>query len=824
MSATPCRDDVAAVASLTKAAAPKKSTVDYIPSKLSYDTVIPVYILADRSDFIEKCKPYDIIDGPNPLNEPDAVDAAASRGQAVLVLPAPQVIKSERASGLSTRRSSRAALKAEKAYSVKRENGDEGQDVTGVLFARPSRSGWSKERLQAGRPYQLVRSDDMETHVRYVLDDVDYDWCECQHVAPENLQRGMTYLEWAYASSLLKAAMPHTANPPDKSAAPCACAFTTPAEGFHSSSIFTMWHEGATTIGNKKRAASSQQNGKAKTLDEDAAVCLCALCSKPVHLLASQLRSSAVGASAGGATSIREGRARATRSAGASSSLTRASGGATLGGVRSRRVSALNPSLLGRSTKRSFTNGFAEASLPLDGLHSEGLRCSDCGVVAHLRCWFFSELPKLPEAWTCDGCTIYARHRKRSARLCCMCGRAGGVLLPYVSFPLRDDGAAADPQFSPTSTSAGLSASMGALSDVVCHAVCALSMPELTVHHQNTVLRRNGLIDMQARPYVYARRRVGKDKYGMNCEFCQRGSGRCVQCAHPHCFEAMHASCAAEAHTADFQVESPFFPNAFFPSGASASAPVSGFLSAGNTEPVGPASSVGSYPRSVATWTSCSPYCRKHYGYSVRNSAGSAALAQKAEAEALALDLTGLLTGSDGATSPMVRKRGRGRPPTALVRQRELERDLISKLRAYWLERREQRRQSSAQLASEINARLRPVVEASLRPEIVKISAEKVRLSHFLSLVPEWQGQLVAIVEGELPVPDEEYDDVQTYRKVAHTRRSGNTRSLYGKMCECAVQLDLVCQVAEAMKEQCRLRRSVIEQELAALRILSGWR
>ncbi|KAG5489626.1 hypothetical protein GH5_00504 [Leishmania sp. Ghana 2012 LV757] len=825
MPATSCGDDAASAARLTKAVAPKKSTVDYIPSKLSYDTVIPVSILVDRSDFVEKCKPYDIIDGPNPLDEPATADATQGRGQTPFVVPTPQLIKPERSSGRSTRKITHAAVNAEKSHAARRErDSEERQEQAIAVFTRPSQSGWAKERLMERRPYQLVRSHDMETRVGYVLDDVDYDWCERQNVAPENLQRGVTYLEWAYASSLLKAVAPHVAGPKDSEAAASDSVFTRPSEGLDLPRTLSSSAEGAAAVGSGKRPAPRRQNGKAEAPGGGVAVRLCALCSKPVHLLTSQPRFSAEEFSADDAPSKFVRQVGSTRSAGASLSLSPAPDDATSNGDHPRRISARDSSSPAPSANRSLSNVSARAPFPSVDLRHRGLRCSGCGVVAHLRCWFFSEPPKLPEAWTCDGCTIHAQHRKRSAGVCCMCGRAGGVLLPYVSFAARDD---SDPAEAPSvrmSASQGLSTSMAALPDMVCHAVCALSMPELSVHHQDTVLRRNGLVDMEMRPYVYALRRVGKHKYAMHCEFCQRGSGRCVQCSHPHCFEAMHASCAAEAHTADCQAESTFFPMASSVRGTSASAPGGrGLVSSDNTRPVGSGRSPSSSLVGIARWTSCSPYCKKHYGYSVRNSVGSAELGHKAEAQALALDLTGLLTGSDGITSPMVRKRGRGRPPAAVVKQREVEREVISKIRVHWLERREQRRQSSAQLASEINARLRPVVEASLRPEIIKISAEKVRLSHFLSLVPEWQGQLVAIVEGELPVPDEEYDDVQASRKVAHTRRSGNTRSLHGKMRECAVQLDLVCEVAEAMKEQCRLRRAAIEEELAALRLLSGW-
>ncbi|KAK7200542.1 PHD-like zinc-binding domain containing protein [Novymonas esmeraldas] len=783
----------------TKVAAPKKNTVDYIPSKLSYDTAIPVTILANRSEFIERCKPFDIIDGPNPLDEPETCESAVTTTANAPATARPPAVLPAHGS-LSTsparvnRRRSRSPLKSEKLQALKREGdrdhdgGDEHHDAAPpVTFTRPRRTAWAEEVLDGHRPYQLLRSRDLETRVRYVLDDADYEWCQQHHVAPESLQRGITYLEWAYASSLLRAATPPLAVVPGLSA----------AVATQGDDAVAVHEPGAATDGRAsapRRRATKEASGTGSA----AAACICGLCSKPVQLLTSQQGSShaegVLGASAGIASS-------------ASSSATRRKG--VRGGGDGGRSSAATPTSSVVNGNCGDHSGGTPA-LPCHDLQHKGLRCSDCGVVAHLRCWFLTESPRLPEAWVCDGCTNYAQHRKRSAGVCCMCGRPDGVLLPYVSSALKDDCDAAEAQPPPPQSVAandGRSSAV-ALSDMVCHAVCALSMPELAIQPQETVLRRNGLVDMQRRPYVYALRRVGKHKYAMHCEFCQHGTGRCVQCSHPHCFEAMHASCAAAAHTVDCHAEAPFSSA----TGARAGA-----------RPSLTAAPLASAPTGTAGWVSCSPYCRKHYGYSVNNSAGSAALGDRAEAEALALDLTGLLTGGDGVTSPVVRKRGRGRPPVALVQQREAERGLIGKLRAYWLQRREQRRRSSAQLASEINARVRHIVAASLRPEIVKISATKVRLSHFLSLVPEWQWQLVSIVEGELPLPDEEYDDVQKYRKVAHTRRSGNTRGLYEKMCEGAVQLDLLCRATEIMKEQCRLRRTSVEQELTALRLLCGW-
>ncbi|XQJ31934.1 PHD-zinc-finger like domain/PHD-like zinc-binding domain containing protein, putative [Leishmania guyanensis] len=812
---------MATAGAITKAAAPKKNTVDYIPSKLGYDTAIPVTILEDRSDFIEKCKPYDIIDGPNPLDDSEVTVATRPRTPTALVPPASEVILSERLIERSSRRRSHSGLKAEKPPATKQEREDEEeQDRAAFIFTRPSRDRWAEERLADHRPYQLVRSSDIETYVQYVLDDVDYDWCEREKVSPESLQRGVTYLEWAYTSSLLKAARPHVTSPKDSGTAASDSVVTRHGEAAHLSSTLSSSHASATVTSNGRCTYSRRQKGKDKTSAGDVPLFLCALCSMPVPVLMSQPWTSAEGCATGGPNSLHERQGETTHSTGAFSSPPIARGDIRIGGRYTGSVSALQPPLPALHSNRGLSDVGAGAPDPSQDVQYKGLRCCDCGVVAHLRCWFFSEPPKRPEAWICDGCTAYARHHRRSACVCCMCSRPGGVLLPYVSSAAKDNSDGVEPKSPHVSSPHALSSSAAALSDMVCHAVCALSIPELSVHFHDTVLRRNGLVDMQMRPYVYALRRVGKPRYAMNCVFCHHGSGRCVQCSHPHCFEAMHASCAAEAHTIDWRIESPFVPTIASFSSASAGPPAGNSTSNGITPPVSPGSSL----MSTASWTSCSPYCRKHYGYAIGNSVSSAALGRKAEAEALALDLTGLLTGGDGLTSPVVRKRGRGRPPAAVVKQREAERDLISRIRAYWLERREQRRQSSAQLASEINARLRPIVEASLRPEIVKVSAEKVRLSHFLSLVPEWQWQLVAIVEGELPLPDEEYDDVQKFRKVTHTRHSGNTRSLYDKMCASAVQLDLLCQVAEAMKEQCRLRRTSVELELAALRILSGWK
>jgi hypothetical protein len=843
-------------ASVKPAPPPKKNTVDYIPSKLSYDTAIPVSIFDDRREFIERCKPYDIIDGLNPLDDIQE-DTELRRTEVVATHITPSIadaaVKNEKTALRSCCKRSRSPLKGvSKAPSVKEDSNNDSNAAAAAAgitptFTRPSRSGWAAEQLREGRPYQLLRSHDMERRVRYVLDDCDYEWCAAQNLPPEVVQRGITYLEWAYVASLLTAATPHveegatTVEAVSPSASSPESAFS---GGHHTKNYLSSNGGGADAEGGAVNSPTSntiarlsrtrRQSEREKQAAANMPGVTCALCSKNVHVLSQQAEAYEMCGDGAGVI--------ARRGRGGSVGYTRGGRGSA---GRSRGASA-SPSAL-PSTSATIRSQHAgqkcgtwvnsAGSFPSHDLQHQGLRCRECGVVAHLRCWFLTEPPRLLEAWTCDGCTNYAQHRKRSAGVCCMCGRMGGVLLPYVSSAaaMRDDteGGGLNGHETqsplPSHSHSCFSTTAVAESDMVCHAVCALTVPELTIQHKRTLLRRNGLVDMEERPFVYALRRVGKQKYAMHCVFCEHGgTGRCVQCHHPHCFEAMHASCAAEAHTVDCHTDVPSASPTHFVSGSDGHVAGAGDVSSRSFSPGGFFSSGGTTGSngvcSTVFWAGCSTYCKKHYGYSVSNSVGSAALGDKAEAEALALDLTGLLSGGDGITSPVVKKRGRGRPPVALVQQREAERELIRKLHAYWLERREQRRLSSAQLVSEINARLRPVVEAALRPEIVKVSADKVRLSHFLSLVPEWQWQLVAVVEGELPLPDEEYDDVQKYRKVAHTRRSGNTRSLYDRMSVAATQLDLMCRVTAAMKQECRLRRTSAELEVESLRTLCGWR
>lgn len=804
--------------SAAAAPAPKKNTVDYIPSKLSYDTAIPVSIYANRAPIVESYKPYDIIDGPNPLDDltDDSDGAEASlrqirqygtiKGRSVSSSatsysrrngvtigerggePFSRTEGRQRSSGRRRSRSLSPPRTNLSGSLVKNElpsmyDAGPSDDGLPYAFSRPARQGWAAARLSGNCPYQVLRSMDMEANIRFVLDDDDYRWCSHEKVAPEVLQRGITYLEWAYVSFLLRAATPDTT---------AAVLSETSNEASHiPSSSPLLASAGAATFGSLTKTKVVTRDGTGGDASDSSTAC--AVCSRSVRLL-----------------------------------------------------STLSPEAHGNSS-HAGVNSASNGAFPTHDMLQMGLRCCDCGVLAHLQCWCLTEPPRFAAAWVCDGCYLSSQSRRRSTSLCCLCGRSGGVLLPYAALSKDEADLPASGSASRSiTTTASLSSSSQPLSyDTVCHFICALSISELSICPRRTVLRRNGLVDMLSRPFIYPMRRVGKQKYGINCVYCHHSSGRCVQCAHPHCFEGMHASCAAAAHTADCYVDHFSSPSNFGPAlqqGGVAASPLltSNGSGAGASNPSpapkshhatshqppdavrGQDGSGGVLP--MPHWVGCHTYCRKHYGGSVSSSVGSAVLSDQAVKAALRLDLTGLITGSEGATSPVVRKRGRGRPPAALVRQREAEQEAIEKLRLYWINRREQRQQEAMQMMMEINARQRPIVDVALRTEVLKVSAEKVRLSHFLSLVPEWQLHLVYIVEGELPLPDDEADDVQKYRKVAHTRRSGNTRGLYGKMCEAAAQLDLVCQLSEKLKSLTQLQREDSELELEALRQMCLWR
>lgn len=485
-----------------------------------------------------------------------------------------------------------------------------------------------------------------------------------------------------------------------------------------------------------------------------------------------------------------------------------------------------NPcALCGKAVEIARSDGHRSTSFVHGTCGALGMQCCECDTVSHLQCWYVSVLPHRPEQWQCDGCFIASQHKRRYTVRCIVCGRAGGVLLPY-----RAKGAEVNGVDSGSST--GTSHMAHVSGDAACHAACALAFPELSIRQSPTILLRSGAVDMSMRPCVVPSRRFSKQWQSLNCMYCQHASFPCVQCHHPRCYETMHPSCAADAGTLDcyYTDDRKSLSNPGSPTSEISHTSPS-FKSIDTSFEV-PSSSVADLPPSSflpTQWSGCSAYCPKHFGFSLSNSVGSSSLAVRAEKEAMQLDLTGLLTGhvpDDSTAPPVVKKRGRGRPPLALAKRRMEEKGLVEQLKQYWLQRRQSRRMVSATWINEINVtKTRPILCCALRPELIKISATQVRLSHYLCLVPEWQQMLVVALEGELPLPDEEYDDVQQYRKtaVAQTRRAGNTVELLQRLHQVKDNLDTVMHLTEQLKQASALRTKEVELELSWMDKLCDW-
>ncbi|CAD2213028.1 PHD-zinc-finger like domain containing protein, putative [Angomonas deanei] len=323
---------------------------------------------------------------------------------------------------------------------------------------------------------------------------------------------------------------------------------------------------------------------------------------------------------------------------------------------------------------------------------------------------------------------------------------------------------------------------------------------------------------MQQRPYVTQHSpsstlRITKQKYTQHCLYCGNATPPCLRCGHPNCFEMMHPACAAAGKTLEF------FPHASL--GASLDMEHGGGDEQGTEAPH---SNVG-----LLLWSHCVPYCSQHYGALLnRSSLSSHALHTEAERVALKLDLTGKLRKDDNEefakpSSPVCPtvKRGRGRPPVAFVQMRRNDQGMCDLIKSYWVEKRKVRHQESARWVTEINdTKVRPIVCASLRPELIKVNLSKVRLSHFLSLVPEWQALIVLYVEGELPLPDFEYMEKNASRArgvSAGTRRSGNNEELRTQMSKALQQMETFHQVCKTLKSEVAVRDSLVRAELHAL-------
>lgn len=310
------------------------------------------------------------------------------------------------------------------------------------------------------------------------------------------------------------------------------------------------------------------------------------------------------------------------------------------------------------------------------------------------------------------------------------------------------------------------------------------------------------------------------------CLFCHHQTGQCVRCSHPNCFETVHPSCAGEAGTVEC------YPTTQL------------------------ASSLSPEGRSVVWRCGVLAYCETHY-HSER------AIAEAAERAAWQASVADALfqqrCGKGEAVVPAAREgaaravgRPRRHPPSAVPVKQEALRQVCAAVRAYWRLKRRQRRWESCEHFRRIHLREWPVVSAALRPEIVKVSPTAVRLSPFLCLVPEWALWLVQHVEKELPIPDEEYEDVSAYRKKLINgsggprmrRRSGRVSGVYAnndgdesdadlraEREDCLQGLKnfqsmttLLARIAEAMRPQAQLRGKMVRDELSMLSLLCQWK
>lgn len=453
---------------------------------------------------------------------------------------------------------------------------------------------------------------------------------------------------------------------------------------------------------------------------------------------------------------------------------------------------------------------------------SYGFPCHDCGLHLHLQCWLLTEVPRDADSWVCDGCWLLSQHKRKNVLRCALCGRTDGVMVPYLASatpasppPWSDSDGGADDEEHTTTYRGGSSNGNGSMPDTMCHLVCALAFPETAVFVPPTRLRRNGLVDRTCRPYVYnvmninpnspaqpSRHRFPKQKKSLVCQLCEREVGMCVHCSYPRCYETIHPSCASKAHTTECFIT----PDAV---------------------------------SSSASWQ-CFAYCPRHYNHASRGTGVWRQLSEAAESAVAKSDIAELLrrtreeeAESESAFSMRPRKRARGRPPSAVVQQREAYRRVSAAAMGYWMKKRRERRAESGQKVALIQQHVSPIVSAVLRPEIIKVSATDVRLTHFLSLVPEWQLWLISAVEHELPVPDDEYTD-NGYRKdiarncgsptgssaraVEEGEALGTTRlqQLYG-------MTQQLTKITDAMRSQATVRREQVEVEVEMLRLRCGW-
>ncbi|RNF12880.1 hypothetical protein TraAM80_00037 [Trypanosoma rangeli] len=295
-----------------------------------------------------------------------------------------------------------------------------------------------------------------------------------------------------------------------------------------------------------------------------------------------------------------------------------------------------------------------------------------------------------------------------------------------------------------------------------CHIVCALTFGELTIDVKQRV--------------VHPAKRARKSDRLAYCVFCHSESaGARERCHHPRCFESMHPSCAQQAGTLEC------------------------YRAPHHAHTSGP-------------WDGCHMYCRAHFGVVLDSELGLARMGEIAEAEAL---LRVTMEDFVGTTRPT----RRGRPPNAKFIVATLE-----AVKKYWVEKRLQRLHEGLKKAKSIREGQIDIASVSLRPEVMKITPTEVRLARFVCLIPELQHYVNATVEGVLPIPDEEYDDVEEYRKNrSRTRYANNSSRLYEKMQSIASHIHVFSELAELLHQQALLRQELVDTDLQLLEARCPW-
>ncbi|EAN78387.1 hypothetical protein, conserved [Trypanosoma brucei brucei TREU927] len=293
-----------------------------------------------------------------------------------------------------------------------------------------------------------------------------------------------------------------------------------------------------------------------------------------------------------------------------------------------------------------------------------------------------------------------------------------------------------------------------------CHVVCALAFSELLIDEQRRV--------------VHPAKRAKRVGVIALCVFCRSNSGEgLTMCHHKRCFTSMHPACAQIAGTIEcYRAES-------VPAGSA--------------------------------WGGCNVYCSDHFREALSVAAHSEVTSVNAESAALKhVTPSGLVTLEndnhvEGSNLAGVVSNSAVAPSLDAVKLR-------------WVEKRAQRLRESAQMVEEIRKGKRDILSVLFRPEVVKVSATEVQLSRFVFLIPELQQHINSAVEGILPVVDDEYEDVQRYRKVqSRTRHAGNTVQLYQKMQQVVSHVDVFCELSNVIRKRAALRREWVETELKIL-------